>query len=225
MFGDKNTRDLNKYIPQVQLINQIYEGLAQYDDDQLRERVAEIKQEIAEKLSDLREKLEELEIRYREEEDEAERNRIDIQIDETKKALKTLTKSTLDDYLPEVYAIVKDTCRRLVGKTFMVRGHEVVWDMVPFDVQLIGAMVLHDGKIAEMATGEGKTLVATLPLFLNALVGRGAHLVTVNDYLAARDAEWMSPIFNFHNLTVGCITTDMDFDSRKKLTKVMSPME
>jgi len=216
VFGDKNTRDLNKYIPQVQLINQIYEGLAQYDDDQLRERVAEIKQEIAEKLSDLREKLEELEIRYREEEDEAERNRIDIQIDETKKALKTLTKSTLDDYLPEVYAIVKDTCRRLVGKTFMVRGHEVVWDMVPFDVQLIGAMVLHDGKIAEMATGEGKTLVATMPLFLNALVGRGAHLVTVNDYLAARDAEWMSPIFNFHNLTVGCITTDMDFDSRKK---------
>ena len=126
MFGDKNTRDLNKYLPQVQLINQIYEGLAQYDDDQLRERVAEIKKEIAEKLSDLREKLEELEIRYREEEDETERNRIDIQIDETKKALKTLTKSTLDDYLPEVYAIVKDTCRRLVGKTFIVRGHEVV---------------------------------------------------------------------------------------------------
>lgn len=129
MFGDKNTRDLNKYLPQVQLINQIYEGLAQYDDDQLRERVAEIKQEIAEKLSDLREKLEELEIRYREEEDEGERNRIDIQIDETKKALKTLTKSILDDYLPEVYAIVKDTCRRLVGKTLWCEGMKLygIW--------------------------------------------------------------------------------------------------
>ena len=103
----------------------------------------------------------------------------------------------------------------MLGQEFMVKGQPTPWHMVPFDVQLIGGMVLHDGKIAEMATGEGKTLVATLPLFLNALLQRGAHLVTVNDYLASRDADWMSPIFNFHDMRVGCITTGMDFESRK----------
>ena len=215
LFGDKSTRDLNEYTPQVKVINGIFENLAQYDDDQLRERVSQIKQEIAEKLSPLRSELNELEHNYRMETEEAERNRLDNKIDETKKELKALTKSTLDDFLPEVFAIVKDTCRRMVGQSFVVREHEVAWNMVPFDVQLIGGMALHDGKIAEMATGEGKTLVATLPLFLNALVGRGAHLVTVNDYLASRDAEWMTPIFSFHGLTVGCITTRMNFDERK----------
>ncbi|HOZ01780.1 MAG TPA: preprotein translocase subunit SecA, partial [Candidatus Syntrophosphaera sp.] len=216
IFGDKATRDLNQYLPQVGQINDIFEGLAQYDDDQLRERVAQIKTEIGQKLTPLREQLAELETRYREETEDSERNRIDNRIDEIRKELKALTKSVLDDFLPEVFALVKDTCRRLVGLSFDVRGHDVKWNMVPFDVQLIGGMALHDGKIAEMATGEGKTLVATLPLFLNALVGRGAHLVTVNDYLAARDAEWMSPIFNFHGLTIGCITTGMSFEERKQ---------
>ncbi len=84
-------------------------------------------------------------------------------------------------------------------------GNRVTWDMVHYDVQLIGGIVLHEGKIAEMATGEGKTLVATLPVFLNALTGRGVHLVTVNDYLAKRDAEWMGPIYEFHGLSVDCI--------------------
>ncbi|MDZ7370862.1 MAG: DEAD/DEAH box helicase, partial [candidate division KSB1 bacterium] len=112
---------------------------------------------------------------------------------------------TLDDLLPEAYAAVKDTCRRLVGKKWLVRGQEIEWNMVPFDVQILGAIVLHQGKIAEMATGEGKTLVATMPLYLNALEGKGVHLVTVNDYLAQRDCEWMGEIFKFLGLTVAAI--------------------
>ncbi len=215
LFGDKGSQDLRRYEPLVAEINNIYEGLEKYDDEQLIQRVADIRAEIAEKLKPLRTELAELEKNFREINEDSERNRIDNSIDATKKELKKLTKETLDDYLPEVFAIVKDTCRRMLGQSFMVREHEQEWNMVPFDVQLIGGMCLHDGKIAEMATGEGKTLVATLPLFLNALVGRGAHLVTVNDYLASRDAEWMTPIFTFHGMKVGCITTGMDFVSRK----------
>ncbi len=123
---------------------------------------------------------------------------------------------TLDDLLPEAFAVVKETCRRLVGKSWVVTGREVTWDMVPYDVQLIGGIALHNGKIAEMATGEGKTLVATLPLYLNALSGKGAHLVTVNDYLAQRDSEWMGEIFKFLGLTVGVILNDMDPAQRRE---------
>ncbi|RKY67932.1 MAG: preprotein translocase subunit SecA [Candidatus Latescibacterota bacterium] len=122
---------------------------------------------------------------------------------------------TLDDILPEAYAAVKETCRRLVGRSWKVCGIEITWDMIPFDVQLIGAIVLHQGKIAEMATGEGKTLVATMPLYLNALTGKGVHLVTVNDYLARRDRQWMGPIYEFLGLTVDCIQNDMDSQRRK----------
>jgi preprotein translocase subunit SecA len=215
LFGDKSSQELKLYDPIVREIAQIYDGLAKYSDDQIRDRISEIREEIAVTLSPLREELSGLQQSYREEKDDGERSRIDNRIDASRKELKKLTKETLDSYLPEVFAIVKDTCRRMMGQSFMVREHLQEWNMVPFDVQLIGGMALNDGKIAEMATGEGKTLVATLPLFLNALVGRGAHLVTVNDYLASRDAEWMSPIFNFHGMTVGCITTGMDFASRK----------
>lgn len=122
----------------------------------------------------------------------------------------------LDDILPEAYAVVKETCRRMVGQKWMAAGAEVEWNMVPFDVQLIGAIALHQGKIAEMATGEGKTLVATMPLYLNALSGKGAHLVTVNDYLAQRDAEWMGEVFKYHGLTVGCILNNMDAQKRRE---------
>src|SRR5213075_2895800 len=111
----------------------------------------------------------------------------------------------LDDVLPEAFATVREACRRLVGSEVMVTGHALKWDMVPYDVQLICGIVLHQGKIAEMATGEGKTLVATLPLYLNALAGRGAHLVTVNNYLARRDSQWMGHLFTWLGLTVGCI--------------------
>jgi preprotein translocase subunit SecA len=124
---------------------------------------------------------------------------------------------TLDDILPEAFALVKETCRRLLGKRWMITGREIEWDMVPYDVQLIGAIVLHQGKITEMATGEGKTLVATMPLYLNALTGQGAHLVTVNDYLARRDAEWMGGVYKWLGLTVGCIQMGMEPEQRRQV--------
>ncbi len=115
----------------------------------------------------------------------------------------------LDALLPEAFAAVKNACRRLVGTKCQVCGHEVTWDMVPFDVQLMGGIVLHQGKIAEMQTGEGKTLVATAPLYLNALAGDNVQLVTVNDYLALRDSQWMGHLYRWLGLTVGCIQNTM----------------
>jgi preprotein translocase subunit SecA len=123
---------------------------------------------------------------------------------------------TLDDLLPEAFAVVKQACKRLMGKTWKVVGRDSTWDMIPYDVQLIGGVVLHQGEIAEMATGEGKTLVAALPMYLNALDGKGAHLVTVNDYLAQRDAEWMGEIYKFLGLTVGVILNDMTPEQRRQ---------
>jgi len=123
---------------------------------------------------------------------------------------------TLDDLLPEAFAAVKQACRRQCGQTWDVCGIPITWEMVPYDVQLIGGIMLHEGKIAEMATGEGKTLVATLPIYLNALTGRGVHLVTVNDYLARRDSQWMGRIYEFLGLTVGCIQNQMDPPTRRQ---------
>ena len=122
---------------------------------------------------------------------------------------------TLDDILCEAFATVKNACRRLLGTKFEVCDHEMTWDMVPFDVQILGAIVLHQGKIAEMATGEGKTLVATMPLYLNALTGQNVHLVTVNDYLARRDAQWMGQIYEYLGLSVGCIQNQMGPEERR----------
>ena len=122
---------------------------------------------------------------------------------------------TLDQILPEAYALVKNACRHLVGTTEEVCGHTLEWNMVPFDVQLLGGIVLHQGKIAEMQTGEGKTLVATLPLYLNALAGKNVQLVTVNDYLARRDATWMGHLYKYLGLTVGCIQNTMDSEERR----------
>src|ERR1700751_2826911 len=122
----------------------------------------------------------------------------------------------LNELLPEAFALVKNAARRLWDKTWQVCDQPVTWNMIHFDVQLIGGIALHQGKIAEMATGEGKTLVATCPLYLNALSGRGVHLVTVNDYLARRDAEWMGEIYKFLGLTVGCIQHDQSPSVRKE---------
>ncbi|MBQ4107100.1 MAG: preprotein translocase subunit SecA, partial [Lentisphaeria bacterium] len=116
---------------------------------------------------------------------------------------------TLDDLLCEAFAVVKNVCRRLVGQEVEVCGVKLVWNMIPFDVQLMGGIALHRGNIAEMATGEGKTLVATMPLYLNALTGRNCQLVTVNDYLARRDSEWMGYIYRYLGLTVGCLQNQM----------------
>lgn len=122
----------------------------------------------------------------------------------------------LDRILPEAFAVVKNGARRLCGQEVLVCDQPVTWNMIHFDVQLIGGMVLHQGKITEMATGEGKTLVATLPLYLNALTGRGAHLVTVNDYLAKRDSDWMGSLFRFLGLTCGCIQNDQPPEYRRE---------
>ena len=122
----------------------------------------------------------------------------------------------LDAIMPEAFAVVKEASRRLCGQMVTVRGHEILWEMVPFDVQLIGGYALHKRNIAEMATGEGKTLVATLPVYLNALTGRGVHVVTVNDYLAARDAEWMGAVYEYLGLTVGCIQHDQSNELRRE---------
>jgi len=124
---------------------------------------------------------------------------------------------TLDQILPEAFAVVKNGARRLVGRKVLVCEHELEWNMVHFDVQLIGGITLHEGRIAEMATGEGKTLVATLPLYLNALNSRNAQLVTVNDYLARRDSEWMAHLYDFLGLTVGCIQQQMSSELRREM--------
>lgn len=120
----------------------------------------------------------------------------------------------LDSIMPEAFAVVKEACRRLLGQKWQVVDIETEWNMVPFDVQLIGAIVLHQGKIAEMKTGEGKTLVATMPLYLNGLSGKGAHLITVNDYLARRDREWMGPVYESVGMTVGVLQQGMEQQDR-----------
>src|SRR5882724_2421780 len=126
-------------------------------------------------------------------------------------------RAALDAILPEAFATVKNAARRMVGRKIIVCDHELTWDMVHFDVQLIGGLAIHQGRIAEMATGEGKTLVSTLPLYLNALIGRNTQLVTVNDYLARRDSEWMGHLYNFLGVTVGCIQQQMAPDIRRDM--------
>ncbi len=133
--------------------------------------------------------------------------------DEFKQRLKE--GETLNDLIVESFALVKRTCEMLLGKSWVVTDLEWEWEMVPYDVQLLGAIVLHQGNITEMKTGEGKTLVATMPLYLNALTGKGVHLVTVNDYLARRDREWMGPIYENLGLTVGVIQSGMNPSERK----------
>lgn len=123
---------------------------------------------------------------------------------------------SLDDILPEAFALVKNACRRLVGKKWPVRGRDQEWHIVPFDVQLLGGLVLHEGKIGEMRTGEGKTFVCTMPIYLNALLGKGVFLVTVNDYLAQRDAEWMGGLYRFLGLSVGIIMHGQSQQTKKE---------
>ena len=125
--------------------------------------------------------------------------------------------TSLDDLLPEAFAVVKNGARRLCGKTIDVCDQPIEWQMVHYDVQLIGGMALHERHIAEMATGEGKTLVSTCPLYLNALSGQNCQLVTVNDYLARRDSHWMGALFEFLGLSVGCIQNSMPPSERREM--------
>lgn len=216
IFGDKHSRTYKELQPIVQEINEHYATLASLSDFELKEKVRGFKEHINKETEELRNKIAELREQLTSVEGEvANANEIHDEIEQLEKELDEKYEDLLDEMLPEVFAVAKDTCRRLVGKSYNVMGQTVTWDMVPYDVQLMGGIVLHQGKIAEMATGEGKTLVATLPLFLNSLTGRGAHLVTVNDYLAQRDSEWMGEIFKFHDLTVGVILGTMSPDKRR----------
>ncbi|MEA3432549.1 MAG: preprotein translocase subunit SecA, partial [candidate division WOR-3 bacterium] len=215
IFGTANDRELARLKPIVEEINRCYEKLHSLTDEELKNKTGEFKSQVRERLRPIEEKIEELE-KKRDEGDMETRERLAIEIDNLNERLKKEEQEALDELLPEVYAVVKEACRRLVGKKWMVTGHEYTWDMIPFDVQLMGAVVLHEGKIAEMATGEGKTLVATMPLYLNSLSGKGVHLVTVNDYLAKRDTEWMGGIYEFLGVTCGCIQTGMTPEERKE---------
>ncbi len=215
IFGDRNEREMRRFQPVLEEILKIYPGLEKLSDNDLKSRIQETKKKIQEELKPQEKELADIQEKYQLEPDENKKNSIGIEIDRLTEELKKHTQNTLDKYLPEVYAIVKETCRRLIGNKYIVRGHETAWEMIPFDVQLIGAIVLHKSAITEMATGEGKTLAATMPLILNALLGRGVHLITVNDYLAQRDSEWMGIIYEFLGLSVGCIIGGMDPEDRK----------
>ncbi|HRI46815.1 MAG: preprotein translocase subunit SecA [Ignavibacteriaceae bacterium] len=214
LFGDKQAKDIAPLKPIVTEINKYYEEYQNLSDEQLKAKTDYFKQKLFDGTSEIRQKIDELNLQLQSNE-EFDRQSIHDEIESIKDELHEKYEEILDEILPEAFAVVKDTCRRLVGKSWNVMGHKQTWEMIPYDVQLMGGIILHQGKIAEMATGEGKTLVATLPIYLNALTGLGVHLVTVNDYLAQRDSEWMGEIFKFHGLTVGVILNTMNPDQRK----------
>ncbi len=214
IFGDKHTKSQKELWPIVELINNEYEKLKPLSDEQLKQKTVEFKEKIEAHVAETKKKIEQLHQKLQSDEDFDRASAYD-ELDELEEKLNDEYEDILDELLPEAFAVVKSTCERLIGKSWTVAGSKITWDMVPYDVQLMGGIVLHQGKIAEMATGEGKTLVATLPLYLNALTGRGVHLVTVNDYLAKRDSEWMGEIFKFHGLTVGVILNTMTPEERK----------
>ena len=215
VFGDKHEKGIKDLWPIVEEINEEYEKIKDLSDEQLKAKTTEFKEKIAQHTEETRKNIDELKARLQTDE-EFDRHAAYDDVDELNEQLNEEYEEILDQLLPETFAVIKATCERLLGKNWTVAGNKITWDMVPYDVQLMGGVVLHQGKIAEMATGEGKTLVATLPLYLNALSGRGCHLVTVNDYLAQRDSEWMGEIFKFHGLTVSCILNTMDPQTRQE---------
>ncbi|MBT8380308.1 MAG: preprotein translocase subunit SecA [Ignavibacteria bacterium] len=218
IFGDKHEKNLKELWPVVDIINGEYEKIKSLSDEELKEKTAEFKERINEHTAETRKQIDELKTRLQSNED-FDRNAAYDELDALEEQLNEEYEAILDELLPEAFAVVKSTCKRLVGKSWTIAGNKITWEMIPYDVQLIGGVVLHQGRIAEMATGEGKTLVATLPIYLNALTGRGVHLVTVNDYLAQRDSEWMGEIFKFHGQTVGCILNTMSPEQRKEIYK------
>jgi preprotein translocase subunit SecA len=239
LFGTKSERDIKLIAPYADLINNEFAKLINISDDELRAKTTEVKSIIDGDLSDIDKQIAELhqQIEDNPDLDLNDKEEVFNKIDKLEENRNKQLEESLNNVLPQAFAIVKETARRfkenkkiVVTATmmdkqiaaerkgveidgekaiwhnkWMAAGNEVEWNMVHYDVQLLGGVVLHQGKIAEMATGEGKTLVATLPAFLNALAKRGVHIVTVNDYLAKRDSEWMGPIFEFHGLRVDCI--------------------
>ncbi|MDP2479271.1 MAG: preprotein translocase subunit SecA [Candidatus Palauibacterales bacterium] len=205
LVGTRFEREMKKLQPIVDEIKRHESRLGDVSEEQIRAQTARFQEQIRERTAALEEEGSDLRERRRHSEDPGERADLTQRIAELDEELGELTQEVLDEILPEAFATVREACRRLLGREIHVTGNTMTWDMVPYDVQLIGGIVLHQGKIAEMATGEGKTLVATMPLYLNALAGKGAHLVTVNDYLARRDSQWMGAVFEYLGLTVGCI--------------------
>ena len=236
LFGTKSQRDLKEIMPYIDKVKAIEPTIQNLTNDELRARLQTIRADIQGRGAQLKSEIDALKANI-EQTDLTEREKLYAEVDKREKEIIDSQEKALDEHLPEVFAIIKDTARRFaqnpeieVNATDFDRqlavkfdfvsiegdkavyqnsweagGNRLTWDMVHYDVQLIGGVALHKGKIAEMATGEGKTLVATLPVFLNALAGNGVHVVTVNDYLAKRDSEWMGPLYMFHGLSVDCI--------------------
>jgi preprotein translocase subunit SecA len=205
VLGSRFQRELKRLRPIVDAIKRHEETLKTLGDDAIRQQTAVFRARIAERLGQLDQEVARLKAAKHACADPDERDQLDKELFEAERVLQKQTAVVLDELLPEAFATAREACRRLLGSKVLVTGHELAWDMVPYDVQLIGGIVLHQGKIAEMATGEGKTLVATLPIYLNALPGHGVHLVTVNNYLARRDSQWMGHLFRWLGLTVSCI--------------------
>ncbi|MCH9032247.1 MAG: preprotein translocase subunit SecA, partial [candidate division Zixibacteria bacterium] len=202
IIGDPHQKAIKKISPQVGEINQVYDTLEKLSDDELRAKTDVFRARIK-KVTDTFGP--EDPDKGEEQEERAQR---------LKRERKQLQEA-LDEILVEAFAVVKDGCRRLRGTSWLAAEIEIDWEMIPFDVQLIGGIILHQGKVAEMATGEGKTLVATLPIYLTAVSDLGVHVVTVNDFLARRDSEWMGKLLEFIGISVGCIQTGMSPPERK----------
>ena len=235
--GDKSKKDLKEINPIINQIHSYRDEMNKLSNDELRQKTEIFKKLIKDSISDINIKINKLKNEINDTNDFDLKEDLFTQIDKLNHDAYNITEETLNNILPQAFAVVKETAKRFVENkevivnasdndidlssrkdyieiknnksywknTWDAAGKDIIWDMVHYDVQLIGGVAMHQGKIAEMQTGEGKTLVATLPVYLNALTERGVHLVTVNDYLAKRDSAWMSPIFEFHGLSVDCI--------------------
>lgn len=248
-LGDKNVTDLKEVKKVLNKIKAVEPKIGELTDDGLRAKTAEFKEKLKTATADFTAQIEATKEQIKNSTNVDEKESLFTKIETLKKESYQVEEKVLNEILPEAFALIKETARRLAQngeirvtatdldrefaatKDFIeldgdiavwknkwdAAGTPIVWDMVHYDVQFIGGVVLHSGKIAEMATGEGKTLVGTLPIYLNALPGRGVHVVTVNDYLAKRDSLWMGPIYQFHGMTIDCIDNHQpNSDARRK---------
>jgi preprotein translocase subunit SecA len=236
IVGSKNQRELRRIKPTAARINEVEEALQREPEEKLRELTAKWKTHLAryhdlevapkpaiarmseeelaataaaleERLKALRDEFPSLPSSIRATPEAIEEAKAAFH--EIEPAFQKARANYLEQILPEAYAVVKNAARRMCGSEITVSDHTMEWQMIHFDVQLVGGIALHRGMIAEMQTGEGKTLVATLPVYLNALTGLGVHVITVNDYLAKRDSDWMGSLFRYLGLSVGCIQNQM----------------
>src|ERR1019366_7120038 len=211
VFGTRHARERKRVQPIVDEINEIGQRLTSFSEAELKAQTSKFRDMIRERTAALSAEIAALKEAKKTAADPEERERIDLELtgaDGTgglEGKFRDGIRDVLDDLLPEAFATVREAARRLVGTTVNVTGRDELWNMVHYDVQLIGGIELHLGRIAEMATGEGKTLVATLPLYLNALPGRGCPRVAVHPSLARRDSQWMAHLYRYLGLSVGCI--------------------